>query len=279
MSARATCWAHCIIQMGLLENTLSPKLVLLVIADRADQSGKCAHSSNSISKGLHISDTTVKAGIKYLQKMGVLNIIRRQSEVCDDVHLSNVYLLQIPTEFATDSALATPQPPAPAAEGVGQIPPHWGNSRRGSESDLVLKRTKIKSKSKHARASRACAPADAGAAATSKIEGKARRVRPSGLVTWTQADIQNCAKLEDAELPQALQAAVAEAWLRGKQPLPGVVAAILEERRVAAARAAAAAQAAARIEQIERASRARAARELPEMLALQANKTSQERDP
>lgn len=278
MSARATCWSHCIIKMGVLENTLSPKLVLLEIADRADQSGKCVHSSNSISKGLHISDTTVKAGIKYLQKIGVLNIVRRQSEVCDDVHLSNVYLLQIPTEFATDSALATPQPLAPAVEGVGQIPPHWGNQRRGAESDPGLKRSKIKSTSNHAYA-RAYAPADAGAAATSKKEGKARQVRPSGLVTWTQADTSNASKIEDAEPPEALQDAVAEANRRGKEPLPGVVAAILEERRVAAARAAAAAQAAARIEQIERASRARADRELPEMLALQANKTSQERDP
>ena len=255
----------------MLEKSLSPKLVLLAICDRADASGKCSHSSASISDGLFISETTVKSAIKFMQARGVLKIIRRQSEDCN-VNLSNLYLLQIPAEFAKDALLAS------AAGGVGQIPPQGGGIRPGANPAPGLKSTKIKSKSKRARDARACAAASAGAAATSKIEGKARRVRESGLVTWTQTDVTNALKIEDAEPPETLHDAVAEAHRRGKEPLPGTVSLILQERRDAAASAALAARAAARLARIDADSRRRAELDMQELMVLQANPPPQERD-
>ena len=272
MSARASCWGHAIIKAGVLEKSLSPKLVLLAICDRADASGKCSHSSASISDGLFISETTVKSAIKFMQARGVLKIIRRQSEDCN-VNLSNLYLLQIPAEFAKDALLAS------AARGVGQIPPQGGGIRPGSESDPGLKSTKIKSKSKRARDARACEPASAGgAAATSKIEGKARRVRQSGLVTWNADDAVECESLERQTPAPELAAAVAAEREAGRDPLPGRITARLLQQRQAAQSAAAAEQVEARTARLDAESRARGERDMQELMALQAHQTAQDRD-
>ena len=269
MSARATCWGHAIIKAGVLESTVSAKLVLLSIADRADESGKCQHSSTSIARGLFISDTTVKTAIKYLGARGVLHIIRRQSEDCN-VNLSNLYLLQIPAEFATDALVKT------EAEGVGQIPPHGVEIRRGAKSDPGLKRTKIKSKSNHARVA---APADAGAAAAKPVEkDKARRVWPSGLVSWVPADVTQCMRLEQDVPAGELAAAVAAEREASRDPLPGRIAARLLQQRQAAQSAAAAEQVEARTARLDAESRARGERDMQELMALQAHQTTQDRD-
>ena len=275
MSARASCWGHAIIKAGVLEKSLSPKLVLLAICDRADASGKCSHSSASISDGLFISETTVKSAIKFMQARGVLKIIRRQSEDCN-VNLSNLYLLQIPAEFAKDALLAS------AARGVGQIPPQGGGIRPGSESDPGLKSTKIKSKSKRARDARACAPASAGDAAAAEPvkkgnENKAFRII-NGVECWTQDDPASAASLVSQHGLNAVEAVASAFSALGIPPLPSRVAKELQRRAAAAQARKDSEVAEARVAAIEAESRRRADRDMAELMAPEASQTSKERD-
>ncbi len=72
----------------------------------------------------------------------------------------------------------------------------------------------------------------AGAAAAGKNEKKkARRVRPSGLVCWTDDDPQAAASVELDATPGEVQAAVAAVAATGKDPVPGLVAREIQRAR------------------------------------------------
>lgn len=75
-------------------------------------------------------------------------------------------------------------------------------------------------------------PADAASAPRS---GKKRRVRPSGIVTWTADDVQEAAELEASTPPEELTTAVARLRVKNKQPVPGLVAREVEVARADAA--------------------------------------------
>ena len=204
MSARAMHWAMAIIQAGQLENTISPKLVLLKLADRADDSGKCWPSHSRTSKDLQISEGTVRSSIKYLRDRGVIKVIPRKSDD-GDVNLANLYFLQISDSFGTvNGSQGRPG-------GVGQISTHpvgqiptRGGSNLDPESSI-----EAKSKSSSTRAS-ARAPAGAGAAAKAdKVnQNKALRI-VHGIHCWTQDDVQTAEALLARYGPEAVAHAVA----------------------------------------------------------------------
>jgi hypothetical protein len=61
-------------------------------------------------------------------------------------------------------------------------------------------------------------------------QAKRRRTRPTGIITWTQEDETEAARLE-ASLPSGqIEIAVATLLAAGKQPLPGLVAQEIERQ-------------------------------------------------
>ncbi len=88
----------------------------------------------------------------------------------------------------------------------------------------------------HARARDAALPpavSGGGAAAASegKQEGKRRRARASGIVTWTPEDEREAAKIEAETPPEELAEAVEALKAEGKEPVPGLVVFELEQLR------------------------------------------------
>lgn len=85
MSFSAMAWA-------VKQTTGSPtcKLILLLLADRANDQGMCFPSIDTIAKDCELGTATVKRNIKSLESMGFLEIERRKS---GNAHLHNVYHL------------------------------------------------------------------------------------------------------------------------------------------------------------------------------------------
>ena len=109
-----------------------------------------------------------------------------------------------PTATATATATTTTTTTAAAAAAAPAAPPELPASAAAAHlSRSHFPKTKIR-------------PADR----------KARRVRPSGIVTWTGDDEDEAARLETATPPARLAAAVSDAQAHG-DPLPGRVAAAL----------------------------------------------------
>lgn len=99
---------------------------------------------------------------------------------------------------------------------------------------------------KPAAAASSAAAADAAAAICSHSPvpstGKARRVRSSGIVTWTDSDREEAERLERETPQDLLVAAVQQVVADGKEPVPGRVSMALDSlaRRRRAEKAAAA---------------------------------------
>ena len=284
MSARTMAWGWQVIFSGILENKNAAKLVLLRLCDRADPDGICWPGHGKTAKELRLSKTIVKESVKIFEEMDLLTIRRRVDDAGDPG--SNLYILNLDLEFSA------------VAEEVGQPVPHPESARGGSATAPPLGQPvpqggaladpepkiepKIKSKSKRARVARAYAPADAGAAAAKPVEkgkeDKARRVWPSGLVSWVPADVTQCMRLEQDVPAGELAAAVAVEREAGRDPLPGRIAARLLRQRQAVQRAAVAEQVEARTARLDAESRARGERDMQELMALQAHQTTQDRD-
>ena len=166
---------------------------------------------------------------------------------------------------------------AQVIEKTGVRLPASGLPDAGKRTPIEVLRELPREKSSSMRDARACAPADASAAAAAP-RIKARRVRASGLVTWYPEDVVASEILELQTPPSELAEAVAAEQAAGRDPLPGRVACRLLQQRQAEQRAAAAEQADARLARIDADSRRRAELDLQEMMALQSSQTSQERD-
>jgi len=87
MSFKAMTWASSI-------KTGSPtkKLVLLLLADRANDSGECWPSLQKIADDCELSKRSVQDNIKRLENAGLLEIVQRKS---GDSQLSNIYRLHV----------------------------------------------------------------------------------------------------------------------------------------------------------------------------------------
>ena len=68
-------------------------------------------------------------------------------------------------------------------------------------------------------------------AAASRINQKRRNKRPSGIVTWTQEDIQAAESIEQQQSADQIGAAAATLLIAGKEPVPGLVARELERQQ------------------------------------------------
>lgn len=81
-----------------------------------------------------------------------------------------------------------------------------------------------------AAAPRACARkhANENTAAAPFREGKRRRQRASGIVTWTPDDLPEAERIEHQHNADLISAAVAALVAVGKQPVPGLVAILIE---------------------------------------------------
>ncbi len=292
-------WGWSIIHSGILENKTAAKLVLLKLADRADPEGRCWPGHQRTARDLWLSKTVVKESIRMFQQLNLLQVEHRKCDEGD--YISNIYLLNLnfvpleqgeetqeeevvvghsaphPGRWLGGGAFSAP-PGSLSAPRVGHSPPQGG-----AESAPESKREPaIQKKQQHARA-RVPSPADAGegeSAAAEPVEkkGKARRVRPSGLVTWGADDRHEAERLEQQTPAAELAAAVAAERAAGRDPLPGRVAGRLLQQRQEQQSATAAEQAERRLARIDAESRARGGRELEELMALQGHQTAQERD-
>lgn len=162
-------------------------------------------------------------------------------------------------------------------ETVKSPPSHSGVSDSGvSDWGVLFKTKESKQKSSSTRDARACAPANAGAAAKGN-ENKALRII-QGMQCWSEEDAGSAIALAELHGHEAVLDAVKALKGQGLAPVPGRVATALARAAAAARARAASAAAEARLARIDADSRARADRELPEMLAMQARQKRQERD-
>lgn len=106
MSNRATTWAWDV-------EGLSPtqKLVLVKLADNANDDGYCWPSRRYLMKHTCLSDGAVKNAVRELERRGLISVIRRKVE--ESVNLPNHYQLELAN--------------MPNGRGVGQEMPHPGS--------------------------------------------------------------------------------------------------------------------------------------------------------
>lgn len=173
--------------------------------------------------------TAILTSLRELREAGYL--VTRRSQNKRGQWITENLIFDTPQMLT--SGAAEVRLPDSGRTGVGQ-PDHKGS--RTSQKNQ---------KQQHTRAARARVPADAGGAAASdseRPEQKARRERPSGLVTWYPSDAAQCERLERQTPAPELAAAVAATRAAGRDPVPGRIAAALLQRRQAAQSAAAAKQ-------------------------------------
>lgn len=164
-------------------------------------------------------------------------------------------------------------------EKTGVRIPASGFAASGMRTPLLEVPKEVPKQESSSTRSRVPAPADAGAAAAKPVQkDKALRLI-HGVQCWTLADAEAAQALAAQHGIEAVQSAAKTLQNQGIAPLPGRVARKLTQRISAAAAAEAAARADARQARIDQESKARAERELAELMALQANQTSQERSP
>ena len=282
MSARSMAWGWLVIFSGILENKNAAKLVLLRFCDRADPDGICWPGHNKTAADLGLSKTIVKESVKLFESLDLLRIQHRMSNEGDPT--SNLYILNLNLEFCTEAKKGVGQPvphPESAPGGALSAPPVGQPVPQGGAlADPELKKEPVRVTSSSARVARVPAQAQAGAtAAAGQRASKARRERASGLVTWDAADRAAAERIEQQIPADELAGAVAAERAAGLDPLPGRVAARLQQQRQKAQSAAAAEQAERRAAAIQAESRRRGDRELAELMAAQAHQTSQGRDP
>lgn len=100
------------------------KLVLIKLADNANDNGECFPSHNTIAKACEISRSSVQAHIEALIKMGVVKKINRKKN--EKENTSNLYILTIPADGIggipeDNTPIPTDNRGVPAG-GIGGIP-------------------------------------------------------------------------------------------------------------------------------------------------------------
>ncbi len=101
--------------MAAEKKTGSPtkKLILLLLADRANDSGKCYPSLDTISADCELSKSAVVRNIKLLAEMGLIEIIHRSE---GNVKLSNIYVLHLGGVVAQSYGGSSSKPTKPINE-------------------------------------------------------------------------------------------------------------------------------------------------------------------
>lgn len=212
MSAVATAWAWQVIAAGLVP-TATARVVLLKLADRADDHGKCWPGHERTAADCDISLRGSRDAHAALEKARILLVERRQDTAGRD--LPNVYRLPI---FGTAGEGANfALPPANPAPGGEQNAPESNKTNLTKDSSSTTTTT-------------------AGAAASPAIRttiaaGKRRRVRPSGIVTWTDDDGLEAERIEREHSEGEIGAAIMALAGAGKQPVPGLIAGEIERQR------------------------------------------------
>lgn len=214
----------------------SRKLVLLKLADNANDDGICWPSAARIAHDTELSRDTVKRHIKGLECDSTISVRRR---VKDGVNLPSVY------ELIGLHA---------AAQGWGHPAPTGGDKhpRVGAESPQGGGTMHPEPFTKPTKEAAARTPAcTADAAAHQEKRQKRRIVRSSGIVTWTPDDHPEAERIEQQHGADAIGAAIAALAAAGKEPVPGLITREIDrqrrEREAAERRAAAEAVHAARL--------------------------------
>ena len=117
MSNRALNWAF---EQTTGSSTI--KLVLLKLADQANDDGRCWPSLRWIVKHTELSERAIRDSIRRLEKLGLLFTVHRRDET-GSINLTNIYQLKIRENVPVGQVV--PQGGAGGAPGVGQdVPPN-----------------------------------------------------------------------------------------------------------------------------------------------------------
>lgn len=116
--------------MGISVGNPLRKLVLIKLADNANDQGECWPSYQHVADQCEIGRSTVKGHIRALEKMGLL---RREYRKNGDLNQSNLFYLTLDNQVKKASGKGgagaapgqeLPEGGAGAARGVGQELPH-----------------------------------------------------------------------------------------------------------------------------------------------------------
>jgi DNA-binding transcriptional ArsR family regulator len=115
VSITAISWA-----LGIKTGSPSAKLVLIKLADNANDAGRCWPSLRHICEHTELSERAVRTHIRALEELGLVSVEKRSSE---GVSLPNVYTLNLHQTVGVGHLL--PHPPASGAPRVGHsLPPN-----------------------------------------------------------------------------------------------------------------------------------------------------------
>ncbi len=103
--------------------TCTQKIILLCIADYANDEGIAWPGKSAIAKKCRVSPTTVKNQLKKLQEMGVISIRRRKAEE-SKIHDTNVYWINLKAIINLEDTSGNNDPRANSA--LGHLTPEGG---------------------------------------------------------------------------------------------------------------------------------------------------------
>jgi hypothetical protein len=138
--------------------------------------------------------------------------------------------LAVTVEYALDAAAVARETEAPR-DSWNQEPPGLLESGLKSGLESGSRTTSITDIEVEAEVPAAAAAPQQNPANPAHVTGKQRRVRPSGIVTWTSDDVAEAERLEKETSPGEMAAAVQSVRSSGKESVPGLVAAELERMR------------------------------------------------
>lgn len=194
--------------------TSTARVVLLKLADRADDQGKCWPGHERTARDCDISLRGARDAHAALEKARILLVERRQDTAGRD--LPNVY--RLPIFGAAGEGANFALPPASPAPGGEQ------NAPESNKTNL----TRDSSSTASTATDGAAAPP---AIRTTSAAGKRRRVRPSGIVTWTDDDDLEAERIERDHSENEIGAAIMALAGTGKQPVPGLITGEIERQR------------------------------------------------
>lgn len=194
----------------------SRKLVLLKLADNANDDGICWPSAARIALDTELSRDSVKRHLKGLESDCIIGVRRR---VKDGVNLPSIY------ELIGLHA---------SAQGWGHPAPTRGNQHPGvgaesTQGGCIMHPEPFTEPTKEAAARTPACTVDA--AAHQEKRQKRRIVRASGIVTWTPDDHPESERIERQHGADAIGAAIAALASAGKEPVPGLVTREIDRQR------------------------------------------------
>lgn len=208
MSIRCMVWAFDLLSKGRVPGGASTALVLLKLADRANDDGTCWPGIDTLGRDICLSRRTVERALSELVLGGLVRKITRRDSAGRD--LSNVYHLNLDHLDEGGSQIDG---------GGSQIDGGPRKDDRGGPLyDVQTSKQKLSTRTPHQRVARACAREGGAQARPSSRLGRGMVESEEGII-FNQRDPRDLAILGEIRQHQTAEVARAVTAARGDDPL------------------------------------------------------------